>query len=47
MRELLEPEKSEILTSWRSYAQADGGEKFAESIQIINEMVRGVLQMDG
>lgn len=41
VRELLEPEKSEVLTTWKRYAVADGGEKFAESIQILNEMVRG------
>lgn len=39
MRELIEPEKSVILTSWRDYAQRDGGEKFAESIEILNKMV--------
>lgn len=41
VRELVEPEKSEILNSWRSYAMADGGEKFAESIDILDKMVRG------
>lgn len=40
VRELIEPEKSVILTSWRDYAKRDGGEKFTESIQILNEMVR-------
>ncbi|CAM9373107.1 unnamed protein product [Ectocarpus sp. 12 AP-2014] len=39
VRELIEPEKSVILTSWRDYAQRDGGEKFAECIEILNKMV--------
>lgn len=37
----MEPEKSEILTAWRDFAKADGSERFMESIQILNEMVRG------
>lgn len=41
VRELIEPEKSEILTSWRDFAKVDGSERFVESIQILNEMVRG------
>lgn len=40
VRELVEPEKSEILTKWRAYAKADGGEKFYETLNIINDMVR-------
>lgn len=40
MRELVEPEKSVVLNSWKEYARQDGGEKFVESIQILNEMVR-------
>ncbi|CAM9339763.1 unnamed protein product [Ectocarpus fasciculatus] len=39
VRELIEPEKSVILTSWRDYAQRDGSEKFVESIEILNKMV--------
>ena len=41
VRELVEPEKSALLTTWRDFAKADGGERFAESIQILNDMVRG------
>lgn len=39
MRELVEPEKSVVLNSWKQYAKQDGGEKFVESIQILNDMV--------
>lgn len=39
VRELVDPEKNEMLTTWRDYARADGGEKFLETIDIINDMV--------
>lgn len=39
MRELIEPEKTVVLKGWRDYATQDGGEKFNESIEIINKMV--------
>lgn len=47
VRELIEPEKSVILTSWRDYAQRDGGDKFAECIEILNKMVRTRRQTAG
>lgn len=40
VRELVDPEKSELLAKWRAYAKADGGEKFSETLNIINDMVR-------
>eukprot|EP00903_Cladosiphon_okamuranus_P014880 g13779.t1 len=39
VRELVEPEKSVVLNSWKQYAKQDGGEKFVESIQILNDMI--------
>lgn len=39
VRELIEPEKSVVLTGWRDFAVQDGGEKFTESIEILNKMV--------
>lgn len=44
VRELVEPEKSVVLNSWKQYAKQDGGEKFVESIQILNDMVGTVQQ---
>lgn len=40
VRELVEPEKSVILSTWRDYAKASGSSKFTESIRLSNEMVR-------
>lgn len=40
VRELAEPEKTRLLSSWRAYAKADGGAKFFETIEIINNIVR-------
>lgn len=45
VRELVEPEKSVVLNSWKQYAQQDGGEKFVESIQILNDMVGACAMM--
>lgn len=39
VRELTEPEKSRLLSSWRAFAKADGGAKFFETIEIIDNIV--------
>lgn len=46
VRELVEPEKSVVLNSWKQYAKQDGGEKFVESIQILNDMVGPFTSVD-
>lgn len=40
VRELAEPEKTRLLSSWKAYAKADGGAKFFETIEIIDNIVR-------